>query len=273
MAEILIPDLQFGPHFAGSAIDPIAGTSRKTIWKNINPASLFLVNGVLQAGAYYDPSDLSSMFQDVAETVPAAVNGPVARINDKSGNGNHLLQATAANQPILKSSGSGPATLYWLEFDGANDVLNKVLGASLPQPFSRIGAIRIITWTANLYVYSGANDIIGGLIETGASPNFGMVDGLAVSPICTTLPINTDGVISEVFNNASSTITLNNDAPVTGNPGALNISNITVGGLSPPGTNNSNIRWYGLTIRAGLFAVTETAALRQLYGQKSGVAV
>lgn len=81
-----------------------------------SPADLFSGG---TTGAWYDPSDLSSMFQDSAGTTPAAVDSPVGKINDKSGNGNHATQATAAARPILRQSGS----LYWLEFDAVDDCL------------------------------------------------------------------------------------------------------------------------------------------------------
>jgi hypothetical protein len=270
MAEVYTPEIQFGRFVYGSAVDPISGLKRKTIWITLDPASLFQNAGVTIAGACYDPSDLTSMFQDTAGTVPAVVNSSVARINDKSGNGNHLLQATAANQPILKSSGSGAATLYWLEFDGVNDVLDKVI--ALAATFSRISALRQITWGANFYLMAGANDLIGGLSQTASSPNIGMVDTV-VSPVLSTLAVGVDGVVSEVFNGASSSITLNNDAPVVGANTLNPLTNITVGGLSPPGTNNSNIRWYGSTIRVGVFTTSEIAALRLFYAQKCGAAV
>lgn len=70
-------------------------------------------------GWYFDPSDLSTVFQDSAGTTPGAVGQPVGLIRDKSGNGNHATQSTAASRPILRQSGS----LYYLEFDGVDDFL------------------------------------------------------------------------------------------------------------------------------------------------------
>lgn len=70
--------------------------------------------------AWWDPSDLSTMFQDTAGTTPVTADGQsVARIDDKSGNSLNLLQGTAANQPLYKTSGG----LHWLEFDGSTDIM------------------------------------------------------------------------------------------------------------------------------------------------------
>lgn len=64
-----------------------------------NPAAVLF--GAGEQGGWYDSSDLTTMFQDTAGTVPVTATGQtVARINDKSGRGNHLTQATAASRPI-----------------------------------------------------------------------------------------------------------------------------------------------------------------------------
>lgn len=82
-----------------------------------SPLSLFAGG---QVGAWYDPSDLATMWQDSAKTTPAVVDSPVGALDDKSGNGNHLTQVTAAARPVLRQSGS----LYYLDFDGVDDCLN-----------------------------------------------------------------------------------------------------------------------------------------------------
>jgi phage tail P2-like protein len=56
-----------------------------------------------EAGAWYDFGDLSTMFQDVAGSIPAALEQPVALVRDKSGRGNHLVQATVAARPVLSA--------------------------------------------------------------------------------------------------------------------------------------------------------------------------
>lgn len=55
-----------------------------------------------EPGAWYDPSDMSTLFQDAAGTTPVtAVEQPVGRILDKSGRGNHATQATTTKRPVL----------------------------------------------------------------------------------------------------------------------------------------------------------------------------
>ena len=66
-----------------------------------SPLSLFAAG---EQGAWYDPSDFSTMFQDSAGTTPVtAVEQPVGLIRDKSGRGNHASQSTAASRPVLSA--------------------------------------------------------------------------------------------------------------------------------------------------------------------------
>lgn len=65
------------------------------------PALWFLAS---EQGAWYDPSDMSTMFQDSAGTTPVtAVEQPVGKMLDKSGNGNHASQPTTAARPKLSA--------------------------------------------------------------------------------------------------------------------------------------------------------------------------
>lgn len=55
-------------------------------------------------GAWFDPEDLSTMFQDAAGTTPVtALEQPVGRWLDKSGNGNHAIQSITASRPTLSA--------------------------------------------------------------------------------------------------------------------------------------------------------------------------
>jgi hypothetical protein len=93
-----------------------AGCGMSAGGARFDPGILF-ANG--EQGAWYDPSDLSSMFQDSGGTTPSAVDAVVGLIRDKSGRGNHASQSTTASKPVLRQSGSR----YYLEFDGIDDYL------------------------------------------------------------------------------------------------------------------------------------------------------
>lgn len=70
--------------------------------------------------AWYDPSDLTTLYQDAAGTTPVTAAGqPVGRMLDKSGNGYHLRQTVAAARPTYQTDGE----LHWLSYDGVDDTL------------------------------------------------------------------------------------------------------------------------------------------------------
>jgi hypothetical protein len=79
-----------------------------TVWVvsgNVNcgftPASLF-TSGT--QGAWYDPSDFSTLFQDSGGATPVtAVEQPVGRMLDKSGLGNRVIQTTSGSRPTLRA--------------------------------------------------------------------------------------------------------------------------------------------------------------------------
>jgi len=91
-----------------------------------------------QQGAWYDPSDMSTLFQDAAGTVPVTVSGdPVGLMQDKSGNAYHASQQTSASRPVYMSDG----TNHWLVLDGIDDHLNIPVEQLLLQPNYTLHAV------------------------------------------------------------------------------------------------------------------------------------
>jgi len=72
-----------------------------------------LVEFGTETGAIYDPTDQSTLYEDSAGTTQASIDGPVGRMEDVSGNGNHATQSTTADKPTLRQDVNG--RLY-LEF-------------------------------------------------------------------------------------------------------------------------------------------------------------
>lgn len=84
---------------------------------NLEILKLF-ANG--EQGFFYDPNDLSTMFQDAAGTVPVTGAGQrVGLMLDKSGRNNHAYQTNSASRPILRKNDVTGAN--YLAFDGVDD--------------------------------------------------------------------------------------------------------------------------------------------------------
>jgi|GEM_PF-3245836 len=82
------------------------------------PAALF---GGAAAGVWLDLSDITSLAQDSAGSVPVTGAGqPVGFIHDRSGGGNHALQINSARRPTLSLDGNGK---HCLAMDGIDDNL------------------------------------------------------------------------------------------------------------------------------------------------------
>jgi hypothetical protein len=88
--------------------------------------------------AWYDPNDLSSLFQDAAMTIPVSASGDgVGAMKDKSGNGHHVTQSIAAARPTYHTDEQAA----WLAFDGTDDKLSTVEPVSVSGSSTYMGVI------------------------------------------------------------------------------------------------------------------------------------
>lgn len=225
------------------------------------PGSLF--TGA-QEGAVYDPSDLSTLWQDAAGTTPVTADGdPVGRIDDKSGNGNHATQSTAAARPLYKTSGG----LHWLQGDGVDDWISAAF--TITQPWERVSAIRQISWTNSRRVYSGVTLQAGEVYQRSLSPELAIFSGSTLQ-FSAAGAVGADFVLTERHNGASSRIAKNAGAYTTGNAGTAVPGGMTIFSFTD-GTLNANARFYGGTMYEGTLTDAQIAQLRSFYAAKSGV--
>lgn len=261
-----------------SVIDPII------ISQGFSPKSLFASG---EQGAWYDPSDLPTLFQDAAGTTPVTAAGqPVGLVRDKSGRGNHASQVTSTMRPILRNSG----VLWWLEFDGVDD-------------FLVTGSVNF-TSTDKLSVFAGVRKLSDSafsiLVELSASPgvnpgsfNVSAPDSAAanygfalnrganssrratsfVAPISNVLACNFDiaqsGAALEIsprVNGLIPTLT------ATGDAGSGNFGNYPMyigrrAGVSAPWSGY----FYGLVVRGATTVATDIASTEKYLAAKSGV--
>ena len=115
-----------------------------------------------EVGAWYDPSDIATLFQDSAGTTPVTATGqPVGKILDKSGRANHATQATAASRPVLQQDATGR---YYLDFDGVDDSL-----ATASIDFT--GTDKMTVWAGVRKNSDAAGGVVVELSATTASNN------------------------------------------------------------------------------------------------------
>ncbi|MEG3086190.1 hypothetical protein [Sphingomonas sp. PB4P5] len=116
--------------------------------------------------------ELGKVWINTAGTTPAAVAGDqIARIDDQSGNGRHLLQATSALQPILRLN-AALAKPYYAEFSATQWM------ASAATYTYAIAGGSYIAWAG-----STSSSVAGSLFGVGASgTDFHKLSTLTTSP-------------------------------------------------------------------------------------------
>lgn len=218
------------------------------------PAKLFAAG---EAGAWYDPSDLSSMWQDSAGTTPAAVDSPVGKINDKSGNGNHLTQATAAARPILRQSGA----LFYLEFDGVDDGLASAAGRTWAATSDFCVALEAqtdTTWVTAWDVGNAAGEYLGA-VENGSSSSTYSAIGTPTNVVDgATVGTNTRDVLYDAIGTTARVLEVQDAAMAFGTLGLGNYAAYQFGG-----------RIYGIVIHPAATAA-KRASLRTWLAAKQG---
>jgi hypothetical protein len=246
-----------------------------------SPNSLFAAG---EAGDWFDPSDLSKMWQDTAGTTPVTADGQsVARIDGQRGVVS-LRQATAANRSLYKTSGG----LHWLQFDGVND------GFASASALNMSGTDKVTVcigarknsdtseqWVTELSNGTASNRF--GINVTGASlAQWGAVSGgstarFASTPASYAAPIT--NILTELGDISGDSVKIRaNGAQVnetTTDQGTGNYTSDTlyVGmrGLGPGAFFNGNI--YFLLIRGALTSGANLTNLERLAGQKCGVTI
>ena len=166
------------------------------------------------------PSDLNiSLWLDAsdASTITHS-NGSVSQWADKSGNGNHAVQATSNNRPILASDGLGGKSV--IQFDGINDYITSS-DLNITQSYS----IFLVAKTNNNangreYLFDGVGDITShrSLI---ALDNAGKIQMWAGSWANSNFDTPAEAfVISAIFDDSNSSLSLNGTSVTD-----LNVSN------------------------------------------------
>ena len=167
-------------------------------------------------------SDKLVYSDSVCSTVQTTDGNPVGCWRDYSGNGNHAIQATAANQPTLQNGTgdtlNGHPMLRW---DGSNDFLGTSMTVNLA-PFT-VFVVFNATNTGFIYEHNIASFTNGGsylLTETGGTHSVTRLPGPTESWRNLTSGWGSDGnyrIVAQTFNgtNASHNMYINGTLQTT----------------------------------------------------------
>lgn len=211
----------------------IAGGARA--W---SPAVLFAGG---QDGAWYDPGDLSTLWQDTAGTTPITAAGQtVRRMDDKSGNGRPLLQPSAGEAMVLRRSGAG----WYLEGSG---ITWMQADFTFAQPFDRVSAVQVDIWQDADRIFDGGFGISAGILWLRpSSPQVQIYSG--TEGPAGAVSLGQPAVITERHAGASSRLAVDDNAYATGNAGTAAPNGLTLFARHS-GTFPTSGRFYGLVQR------------------------
>ena len=182
----------------------------------INPynfaVATFDPSTILGCKAWYDASDSTSITKDGGNLV--------SQWNDKSGQANHVVQATGSKQPLWVSAGQNGKDI--IRFDGVDNILKKATftGGEVVQGNMVFFVFKKVSGTISGYVYDSGADtdrqtFLMGIVLSG---KFGFISGDGSTGVGSSNTAETNynywditwnGASNEVFKNAVSYITGN----------------------------------------------------------------
>ncbi len=119
----------------------------------------------LSPTSWYTPRTLSTMFQlSNGTTAVAVATDPIGYVTDLSGNARHAIQATAANRPLLPSTGN------MLRSDFSNDILQSASSVTDSSMYvnTPYGWYKSQTAGAHRLPLNDSTEIVGAVGLTGA---------------------------------------------------------------------------------------------------------
>lgn len=163
---------------------------------------------------WYDATDLTTITKDGSDFVSVwAAKGGAAT-------GKNLAQGTGANQPLWVSPGT-------IRFDGVDNFM-KSSAFTWNQPCYYYALVKQISFTDNDVLFDGNSNYYGAIYQDNPTPNIVATAGTVSSP-SSDLIIETWGIIRVLFNGASSKLIVNDNIPIAGDFGAINMGGFTIG--------------------------------------------
>lgn len=218
----------------------------------------------LVTAAWFDPSDISTLFQDSAGTIPVTASGQsVGMMKDKSGNGNHVTQATVANQPIYTVDSSGA----YLLFNGTSSYLFKTPFSAVALPWDRLTALQQISWTINHWIWFSLTQSVG-LTQNAATPQLRLESGTTTNALQNGgAALGSNVVVVERHIANASKLAVNGTYVGPVDAGAVAPTSLYLGSTT---SVYANFRFYGAVMGAQ-FTTAQIANLQTWLGARCGI--
>ena len=229
-----------------------------------------------QQGCWYDPSDITTLFQDVSGTIPVTQDGQsVSLMLDKSGRGNNMIQPVATARPIYRSCGR----LKWLYFDGVDDHMY-LPSVRFSTPALLSVSFILLNFTSDFAAIKGVGVLSGSI---GLGYFVGRTPELAYSQLRTAsdasqleIPRPNSAHVATIDGGASNHnlyTNQNNTATAAHTLGALTFNQDLAIGARPSalGTNHySNMKYFGSALIDGAVSSENRIKLIDYLAARSG---
>lgn len=213
----------------------------------------------------WTPLALSPQLWVKSDTGITIVTG-VSQWDDQSGNANHLSQGTGTRQPTVVAAVLNG--IQGIQFDGTSDLMTSPAFVRT-SPSTVFAVMRQDTWTVNDFAFEAGAAGAFAMRQITATPTLGLFSGGA-GPATTDLAVNTFGVVTAIFNGASSVIQIGNNAEVSGNDGGGAGDGFTLG-ARPTTTGFSNITVMEIVVMSGVATTPQRDAFKAYSLARYGV--
>jgi len=221
----------------GAAAPQLVGGSGTVIWEGTNSTAWQTYDLVWQSAVdatlYWGRKDntVARTFEfDSLTCTPLNAS----QLTDLSGNARHLLQATAAKQPLWVASGSGGVLRF------AGDYVRALF--TLNQPHTTIICANIAAPGSTKYALDGGA-VNRNVFIANATPlvNYSREAGIAKQIVFGNRVGAWHMFSARAINNTTTTIQCDAEAAITGDAGSGNADGITLGAAGDPGSVPANM--------------------------------
>ncbi len=213
-------------------------------------------DGVAAAPAF-TPASLTSLKLWVKSDTGITIATGVSQWDDLSGNGNHLVQATGASQPVVTASAING--LPAITFDGVDDFMQKAF--TLPQPVTIFMVVKEFTKRGNETFVDGFTANTGFVAQTGSTPASLQSYGGSAGNFTQENTVGSFALLTVIFNGAYSAMQWNSAADVSGSAGTAAMGGLTVGGRGGTGSFFANAAYAEIIVQAGVATAAERTSV------------
>ena len=211
-------------------------------------------------------SDYGTLWANYTGDNVALLTDSITVVTDLSGNSRDLAVGSGLTSPNVITNGkNGHNTI---RNDGVKDGLIKVSARN--QPYTIFFVFKVITWTANRYLFDGTGGGANGNVYLSGTNVFRAYAGTFNNVYATPYTAGNWYLMTLTINGATSSIQINNGSVTTGDAGALNSTGISIG-TNGSANAPSNMEWAEMVIFSGAISDANKTIIKNYLNTKYSI--